>query len=101
MATRLDDNTLLQQLEGREFVVCAHCNYRIAEAGQNYFERLACYEGPPSDAGPQIWKDASTYIDKPVLFRQYCCPGCYTAFRTEVVPVDHPLLFDRVLTNVG
>jgi hypothetical protein len=26
------------------------------------------------------------YIDAEVVFRQYYCPGCYTAFRTEVVP---------------
>lgn len=101
MATRLDDNTLLQERDGDHYIECAHCGYGMGKAGENYFERLACYEGSASEAGPQIWKDASTYIDKAVMFRQYCCPGCYTAFRSEVVPVDHPALLDRVSADAA
>jgi TolA-binding protein len=51
---------------------------------------LAVYEGPPTDAGPQIVTTSGDYIDAPVVFRQYCCPGCWTALYSAVVPADHP-----------
>jgi N-methylhydantoinase B len=50
---------------------------------------LAVYEGPPTDAGPQIIATASDYIDATVVFRQYCCPICWTAISSSVVPADH------------
>jgi N-methylhydantoinase B len=52
---------------------------------------MARYEGPPAEAGPQIWADSAVYLDAPVVFRQLCCPGCGTAMLSTVVPVDHPL----------
>ena len=50
---------------------------------------MALYEGPPTDAGPQILADAADYVDAPVVFRQYCCPSCWTAIYSAVVPADH------------
>lgn len=99
MALRLDDNTTISNSTGSWEVTCSHCSFRIATADQNYYEHLARREGPASEAGPQIWKDAATYIDSPVVFRQYYCPGCYTAFHTEVVPEGHPVLLHRELTK--
>jgi N-methylhydantoinase B len=39
-----------------------------------------------------------------VQFRQYCCPGCFTAISTAVVPVDHVddiTRASRVLADAG
>jgi len=82
-ARRIDDN--LVELSGGE-VACGHCGQGLGEV-----ERLgvALYEGPPTDAGPQILADAADYVDAPVVFRQYCCPSCWTAIYSAVVPADH------------
>lgn len=89
MGVRLDDNTEITESGGTRYVSCVHCARRIAPVGGNYYEHLAYREGKASEAGPQIWANSKTYIDKEVVFRQYFCPGCFTAFLTEVVPVDH------------
>ena len=82
-ARRIDDN--LVELSGGE-VACMHCGQGLGEV-----ERLgvALYEGPPTDAGPQILATAADYVDAPVVFRQYCCPSCWTAIYSAVVPADH------------
>jgi len=50
-------------------------------------------EGKPEEAGPQIFAEPWRYVDAKVVFRQYCCPGCATAFMTQVVPENHPTSF--------
>jgi N-methylhydantoinase B len=97
MSIRLDENLLLSNTNGTQHVSCAHCGHTIAPLGENFYARLPFHEGPPTEAGPQIWRDPSVYIDKPVVFRQYYCPSCFTAFRTEVVPADHPVDLDKQL----
>ena len=97
MARRLDDNLVITSQDGQQVIACAHCGQVIAGAGENYLARLARFEGPPTEAGPHNWADASVYIDKSVVFRQYYCPSCYTAFHTEIVPTDHPIEVDRQL----
>ena len=62
----------------------------LGGAGEDDELGLAVYEGPSSDAGPQILATPSDYVDDPVVFRQYCCPSCWTALYSAVVPADHP-----------
>ena len=50
---------------------------------------LAVREGTPAEAGPQILADPADYVDAPVVFRQYCCPSCWTALYSAVVPGSH------------
>ena len=50
---------------------------------------LALHEGPSTEAGPQIIADPADYVDAPVVFRQYCCPSCWTALYSAVVPAGH------------
>jgi N-methylhydantoinase B len=33
--------------------------------------------------------DPADYVDTPVVFRQYCRPGCWTALYSAVVPAGH------------
>lgn len=83
---RLDDNLVEVPTADGPVVACRHCGASLGTAGSL---ALAVHEGPPTDAGPQIIATAADYVDAPVVFRQYCCPGCWTAVWSAVVPADH------------
>jgi N-methylhydantoinase B len=85
-ARRLDDNLVV---EGNA-VGCAHCGHQLADLSADSQLRLAVFEGASTDAGPQITSDPGTYVDDEVVFRQLCCPGCWTAVYSAVVPKNHP-----------
>jgi N-methylhydantoinase B len=36
-----------------------------------------------------VTSDPAAYVDDPVVFRQYCCPNCWTAVYSSIVPADH------------
>jgi N-methylhydantoinase B len=80
---RIDDN--LVELPADAGMACGHCGQVLGTAEQ---VTAALYEGPPTDAGPQILATAADYVDAPVVFRQYCCPSCWTALYSAVVPAD-------------
>jgi N-methylhydantoinase B len=86
---RLDDNLAEVGLDGSAVVACRHCGQVLADAAGGA-ARLARYEGRPADGGPQIITDPADYVDAPIVFRQFCCPGCWTALYSAVVPADHP-----------
>lgn len=91
MLTRIDDNMSFSEENGKPRVLCNHCGHVIVEGSREYLDQLATYDGPVELAGPQVASNANVYIDTQVVFRQYCCPNCWTAFSTQVVPVDHSL----------
>jgi len=65
---------------------CAHCECALEGTPSDYLGLLPFHEGPPAEAGPHIFANPAVYVDADVVFRQHYCPGCYTAFQTEVVP---------------
>jgi N-methylhydantoinase B len=71
-------------------VACAHCGHALADTSKDAALGLARYEGPSSEAGPQVLSDPAAYVDEQVVFRQLCCPGCWTALYSAVVPQVHP-----------
>jgi N-methylhydantoinase B len=87
---RLDDNLVEITHNGSYVVACAHCGQLLGDARTDDLLNLALYEGPSTDAGPQITSDPSLYVDDPIVFRQQCCPNCWTAVSSAVVPADHP-----------
>lgn len=88
-ARRLNDN-LVEVTTGSEIqVACAHCGRCLAGADSQELQ-VARFEGPSSAAGPQVLSDPDTYVDAPVVFRQLCCPGCWTAVYSGIVPAGHP-----------
>jgi N-methylhydantoinase B len=91
-ARRLDDNLVEVTIGESRAVGCAHCGRLLGDSKSGRLD-LARYEGPSSDAGPQVTSDPGEYVDTEVVFRQQCCPGCWTAIYSGIVPVDHP---DRV-----
>ncbi|MEK6439020.1 hydantoinase B/oxoprolinase family protein [Pseudonocardia sp. T1-2H] len=82
---RIDDNLV----EVGDTIACVHCAEILGDTGARRLA-LAVYDGPPTDAGPQIIATAADYVDAPVVFRQYSCPSCWTALSSAVVPADHP-----------
>lgn len=91
-ARRLDDNLVEVTIGESRAVGCAHCGRLLGDSKSGRLD-LARYDGPSSDAGPQVTSDPGEYVDTEVVFRQHCCPGCWTAIYSGIVPVDHP---DRV-----
>lgn len=86
---RLDDN-LVEASTGRARVIaCGHCGQIFGDSGSDGTLALARYDGPSTDAGPQIVSAPDTYVDAAVAFRQYCCPGCHTAVYSAVIPAEH------------
>lgn len=89
-ARRLDDNLVEVVAKGRHVVGCAHCGQELGDAHASAPLALAIYEGPATDAGPQVTSPPSAYVDAPIVFRQFCCPGCWTTTYSSIVPADHP-----------
>jgi N-methylhydantoinase B len=86
-ARRLDDNLVqVAGPDGASVVACRHCGEILGDSGPDGTLTAALYEGPPTDAGPQIIASAADYVDAPIVFRQFCCPGCWTALYSAVVP---------------
>lgn len=85
---RIDDNLVEVTTNGSAVIACVHCGQVLGDAGAPL--AFAQYQGPSSDAGSQVMSDPSEYVDATVVFRQYCCPGCYAALYSAIVPADHP-----------
>jgi N-methylhydantoinase B len=100
-ARRLDDNLVEGQLDGAAVVGCGHCGRVLGDARADSLLQLARFDGPSSTAGPQVTSDPALYVDDEVVFRQFCCPGCWTAIYSGIVPAaheDHVLELHRLLT---
>jgi N-methylhydantoinase B len=68
-------------------LACVHCGQQLEGGPADYVSRLPYYETGVAAAGPHIAPGSRTYVDADVVFRQFICPQCATAFHTEVVPV--------------
>ena len=90
-ARRLDDNLVQAPAPGGSgtIVACRHCAEILGGSDPGDTLALARYEGPSAEAGPQIIADPADYVDAPIVFRQYCCPSCWTALYSAVVPAGH------------
>lgn len=86
---RIDDNLTEVHIGDARVIACAHCGRLLGDSKTGRLD-LARYEGPSSDAGPQVTSDPAEYVDTAVVFRQQCCPGCWTAVYSGIVPADHP-----------
>lgn len=86
---RLDENLVKVVDGGRLVVACAHCGTAFGGADDERLD-LVVRRGRTDDAGPRVVSDTSTYVDEPVEFRQYFCPGCSTVVSSAVVPHNHP-----------
>ena len=86
LSERVNEN-IGRRIEGdTQVLFCTHCGQELSGNADDYLSKLPIYEGPLTEAGPQVFADSKEFVDAPVVFRQYYCPGCYTVFLTEVVP---------------
>jgi N-methylhydantoinase B len=95
---RWDDNLRQIGANGSAMLQCQHCGAMVCGAADNYLDHLALVEGEPAEAGPQIFPHPELFVDLKIVFRQYCCPGCFTAFLTQVVPQERPRRKDFILS---
>jgi N-methylhydantoinase B len=74
-------------LNDDDTLACAHCGQQLDGGPTDYLSKLPFYEAGAEIAGPQVGTNSRAFVDADVVFRQYLCPRCATAFHTEVVPV--------------
>lgn len=86
LSARVNENVGRREVDGRVTLFCTHCGHDLEGGIDDYLTKLPMYEGPLTEAGPQVFANSAIFVDEPVVFRQYYCPGCYTVFLTEVVP---------------
>jgi N-methylhydantoinase B len=92
--TPLNNNLITIETTGGLVLKCGHCDRSICAPDEPLLSHLASIESDPQAAGPQIFTEPWRYIDEPVVFRQFCCPGCFTVFASRIVPRNHPVGFD-------
>ncbi|GAA4283803.1 hydantoinase B/oxoprolinase family protein [Brevibacterium daeguense] len=75
---------------GSERILQCTCGHRLAAGTANYKYGLLVDEQPVT-AIPLV-EDPTEFIDEPMAFRRYCCPGCLTMLVTEIArKADDPL----------
>ena len=74
----------------------ARARRRSAALDENY--KLVCLQDvrPVSDSNPLIG-DPSLFVDDPVEFRLFCCPGCGTLIENEIAVATDPILRDMFI----
>ena len=92
--TPLNNNLVAIETASGQVLTCGHCDRPICPTGEPLLPHLALIESVAQAAGPRIFAEPWRYIDEPVVFRQFCCPGCFTVFASRIVPRNHPVGFD-------
>jgi N-methylhydantoinase B len=69
-------------------VSCKHCGTIVADDQERLLSSLLCFDDVPAAAGPQIGADPAAFTDTKIVFRQFVCPGCYTAVISQLVPAS-------------
>ena len=86
----VDENLRVVDSNGVPTMTCAHCDQVLGDAETFRLDQLPVRDSAPTDIGPMYPADPGVYLDQPVVFRQYLCPGCYTCFDACVSTLDHP-----------
>ena len=94
----IDDNLVVRR--GGE-TACAHCGTTVSKPGQWFLAEACCVEGAPTEAGPQIHGDPQNFVDAPIAFRRYACPGCGVSLLTEVGPREDRELRGKAIFSKG
>lgn len=75
------------------FWACAKCGTELGPTRGNYKDHCLREDHPVSASNPLIG-DPLQFIDDPVAFRQFCCPGCGTQIDNEIAVERDPVLCD-------
>jgi N-methylhydantoinase B len=81
--------------DGQRVLACSRCSTALADYRGSYKHGLLVDECStsiiPGNPDPKI------FIDDPIVFRRFCCPGCYVLMTTEIVRSDDPIYPEFVL----
>jgi N-methylhydantoinase B len=88
-AIRINDYIRIQNRR----IVCRRCGRDHCADTENYKSALVTRAIPVTALSP-VNRDPAEYIDEPVEFRQFMCPGCGTQVETEVALVREPPIWD-------
>lgn len=84
---KIDDNL---ELAPARAVVCVHCGAELGPDPQHPMAKALVRERKSRRGEPGIHADPELFTERPIVFRQRFCPGCFTLLLTEVVPGDEP-----------
>ncbi|WP_428031627.1 hydantoinase B/oxoprolinase family protein [Ancylobacter sp.] len=90
----INDYTMLA---GRRFQ-CRCCGHDHGPAEQNYKLSLVMKAIPIAQMSPTM-PDPAVFIDEPIEFRAFVCPGCGTQVETEVALAREAPIWDVQLTG--
>jgi N-methylhydantoinase B len=77
---------------------CAKCATDLGGWDQPYKNGCLLEERPVSASNPLIG-EPQRFIDDPVVFRQFFCPGCGTLIENEIAVTHDPILNDISLSD--
>ncbi len=80
------------RVENRRFI-CRRCGCDHCADTENYKLALIVQKIPVTALSP-VNRDPAEYIDEPVEFRQFICPGCATQVETEIALSREPPIWD-------
>ena len=75
------------------FMACATCGASLGSLRENYKAHCIQEDHPIGRSNPLVG-DPARFIDDPVVFRQFFCPGCGRLIENEVAVEGEPLLRD-------
>jgi N-methylhydantoinase B len=70
---------------------CAHCATVTGFVEEHAKSRLVVHEGEVAEISA-LFEDPAIYVDDPVVWREYYCPGCGVRLSTEVARPGDPQL---------
>lgn len=79
---------------------CAQCGTAIGSTAEDPKAGLAMYEHDITEIAP-AFEDPAYFVDTPMVWREFFCPGCATRLATEVARHGDPPLAEFHLTLTG
>lgn len=83
-------------MDGDRVVHCAECDSVLGPVADNY-KRYCLRDDASLMAANPLIAPPEHFVDEPMTFRRYFCPGCVTQVATEVAKVSDPPLHDLEL----
>jgi len=91
------DNLNLYSENGEVHWGCADCDTDLGQLTENYKHRCLRDDLPVSKSNPLVGKP-DRFIDDPVVFRIFYCPGCGSQIDNEIALENDPILHDMEVT---
>ncbi len=86
-AIPIDENLASVTVGNEARIACRHCAEILGDS-ENHLH-VSVIRADSAVAGPIVRSKPELFIDTPVQFQQYICPGCSTALHTAISPAGH------------